>query len=85
MKNEADKIPAAISEYITAHFREDFLFSVKNTRELHGHTYYSIEVVKDNFIYLLKFDEGGKLVNEESRLAYPSDMHDESGYEEMSD
>lgn len=85
MKNKADKIPAAISEYVEAHFKEDFLFDVKDIKELQGHTYYTIEVSKDNFIHLLKFNEDGKLVKEEASQAYPADMHDEPGYDEISD
>ncbi len=83
MKNITNKIPAAISDYITNHFKEDFLFDVTEVNEHTGHKVYSVAVSKDNFIYTLKFDANGKLVHEDTTQAYPADMHDESGYDEM--
>jgi hypothetical protein len=84
MKHKADKIPLAISDYVTAHFKEDFLFEVKDIKEVNGHTFYTIEVAKDNFIHLLTFDEQGKLASEQASQAYPADMHDDPDVEDAS-
>lgn len=83
MENVTKKIPVAISDYITNHFKEDFLFEVRGISEHPGQKVYTVEVSKDNFIYTLKFDENGKLIHEDTTQAYPADMHDESGYDEM--
>jgi hypothetical protein len=76
MKSER-RIPIGISDYINDHFKEDFLFEVKDIREIQGHSIYSVEVSKDDYIHKLKFDEHGTLVKEESEQAFPPDIHEE--------
>ena len=82
MKTE-QRIPFKISEYITDHFKEDFLFEVKDIKEIHGHTIYSIEVSKDDYIHKLRFNEDGTLVKEESEQAFPPDIHEEQAFGEI--
>lgn len=50
---------------------------VKSVKKVKGHPHYSLEVTKDDHIYLLEFSEGGKLLNEEAVEAFPPDGHDE--------
>jgi hypothetical protein len=80
MNAKDEKLPYGISEYITEHFREDFLFEVKEVKKLKGHVYYTVEVTKDNYIHTLKFDENGKLVKEKADQAFPEDIHEEPGF-----
>jgi hypothetical protein len=74
---KTDKIPFKISEYITEHFVEDFLFTVKETKKIEGHTFYTIEVSKDDYIYTLRFSEDGDLISKEADEAFPPDTHEE--------
>lgn len=83
MKPKTQKLPQKISEYITGHFKEDFLFEVKDVRQEHNRMVYIIEVSKDGYINTLKFNQEGNLVWEESSKAFPEDPHDEK--EEVSD
>jgi hypothetical protein len=76
MKTE-QKIPFGISEYITDHFKEDFLFEVKDVKNIRGHFIYTIEVSKDDYIHTLKFNEDGSLLKEEAQEAFPPDSHEE--------
>jgi len=78
------KIPSKISDYINVHFKEDFLFEVKNVRE-GVQANYHIEVSKDNYIYTLQFNESGDLLSEEVSQAFLPDTHDEPGFEEIPD
>ena len=77
MVPKAQKLPVKISDYITDHFREDFLFEVRDVKRIGGQLYYIMEVSKDNYITTLKFNEEGDLVQEESSKAFPEDAHDE--------
>ena len=71
MTSAENKLPNKVNEYIRRHFREDFLFTVKNVRRVGPRTHYSIDVTKDDYIYHLKFDERGWLVRKEVEAAYP--------------
>lgn len=71
------KIPSGISDYINDHFREDFLFTVKGVKEISGHTVYTIEVSKDDYIHTLRFNENGHLLKKEAEQAFPPDTHEE--------
>ena len=73
MKREHLKFPHRISEYITEHFREDFLFEVKDIREDRGDVYYTVEVAKDDYIHTLKFNKNGELLMSEMEQAFPPD------------
>lgn len=77
MAPKAQKLPVKISDYITDHFKEDFLFEVRDVKRSGGQLYYIIEVSKDNYITTLKFNEDGDLVQEESTRAFQEDAHDE--------
>lgn len=83
MKAQDEKLPYGISEYIKEHFMEDFLFEVKKIKKVKDHVYYTIEVSKDNFIHTLKFNEKGDLVEEDADQAFPADMHEEPGFEDV--
>lgn len=76
MKSER-RIPIGISDYINDHFKEDFLFEVKDVRDIQGQSVYSVEVCKDDYIHKLKFREDGTLVTQESEQAFPPDIHEE--------
>lgn len=76
-------IPYKISEYIKEHFREDFLFEVKDVKEVKGHRYYSVEVAKDDVIHKLTFNEKGSLVEEVADDAFPTDWHEERGLDDI--
>lgn len=83
MKTNNPGIPHRMSEYIKEHFREDFLFEVKDVRQRNGHWYYTVEVTKDNYIHTLKFNEDGELMKEEADQAFPPDVHDEPTLEDI--
>lgn len=82
---DKEKLPHKITEYITGHFREDFLFEVKEIKQVKGHTYYTIEVSKDNYIDTLRFNEDGVLIQDESDEAFPAEAHDEAGFGNVPD
>jgi hypothetical protein len=79
MKTE-QKIPFGISDYIKKHFKEDFLFDVKEVKKMNGDPLYVAEVSKDNFIHKLKFNKDGTLVTEDTRESFPSDIHEEQSF-----
>jgi hypothetical protein len=79
----ASRIPLAVSDYVANRFREDFLFDVKEVKQVKGHLYYTIEISKDNYIYTLHFNETGKLIRDESGAAFETDDHDEPGFEDI--
>jgi len=83
MKTTNQKLPYRISEYINDHFQEDFLFEVKDARQLKGHWYYTIEVTKDNYIHILNFNEHGELIKDEADQAFPPDVHEGSAFEDI--
>jgi hypothetical protein len=78
-----DKIPRKISDYITDHFKEDFLFQLKEIKEIKGHIYYTVEIFKDDYTHTLKFNEDGTLLKEEDEQAFPPDIHEEPNFEEI--
>lgn len=82
MKTDNQKLPYKISEYIKEHFREDFLFEVKEVRKTKGHWYYLIEVTKDDYIHTLKFNEHGVLVKDEAEQAFPPDPYEAPTFED---
>jgi hypothetical protein len=71
------KIPLGISDYITEHFKEDFLFDVTAVRKVGAHSVYNVEVSKDNYIHKLAFNEDGVLLKEDAVQAFPPDIHEE--------
>jgi len=74
------KLPFNVSEYIKEHFREDFLFDVKEVKQSKGHWYYTVEITKDDYIHTITFNERGEVVKDEAEQAFPPDGHDEPGY-----
>lgn len=82
---DKEKLPHKITEYITGHFREDFLFEVKEIKQAKDHTFYTIEVSKDNYIDTLRFNEDGVLIQDESDEAFPAEAHDEAGFGNVPD
>lgn len=78
-----ERIPTGISEYIRNHFREDFLFEVKDVIEVQGHSIYKIEVSKDDYIHKLSFNEAGVLLKEDVQPAFPPDSHEGQSYGEV--
>lgn len=81
MNASSQRFPLRISEYVKDHFREEFLFEVKDVRQIKGQWYYTIEVTKDNYIHTLRFNEKGELVNEKADQAFPPDIHEEPGFD----
>jgi hypothetical protein len=77
MKTEK-RIPHGISDYIQEHFKEDFLFDVKEVKEIDGHSVYTVEVSKDDYIHTLRFNEEGTLLKEEAEQAFPPDRHEQT-------
>lgn len=77
--NKTQLLPYNLTNYIDTHFREDFLFEVKNIIEVDGHKQYEVEVAKDDYIYTLLFDEQGNLLRESAEEAYPSRDDDPFG------
>ena len=49
------------------------------------HVNYIVEVTKDNFIHTLEFNEKGVIVKEDAVPAFPPDIHEEPGFEEVPD
>jgi hypothetical protein len=43
---------------------EDFLFAVKDVKQIKGDTVYTVVVTKDDFIHTFIFNEAGTLVEE---------------------
>lgn len=76
MKTEK-RIPFGISEYIKDHFREDFLFHMKEVKEVNGHPVYVVEVTKDDYVHTLRFNEEGTLLKEDAEQVFPPDIHEE--------
>ncbi|MBL7847194.1 MAG: hypothetical protein JNL40_06985 [Cyclobacteriaceae bacterium] len=70
------KLPYAISEYVIDRFREDFLFDLKERKQVGDRWHYTIEVSKDDVVYTFEFDDKGSLLKEESEPAFPADAHD---------
>jgi hypothetical protein len=77
MKPKTQTIPLKVSEYIQENFKEDFLFKVKEIKEIKGQLYYFVEVSKDDYIYSLIFNEQGNLVDKIAEEAFPTDIHEE--------
>lgn len=80
---EKIRLPSKASEYVRNHFREDFLFEVKDAKQVGGHRYYTVEVTKDDYIHTLRFNEDGVLVKKEDEEAFPTDMHEARGLEDI--
>jgi hypothetical protein len=70
------KLPYAATEYIAKRFRKEFLFELKEHKQVGGKGVYVVEVSQDGFIYTLRFDEKGLLTGEEVDPAFPADAHD---------
>lgn len=85
MSTNNERLPIHISDYISERFREDFLFQVKEVRQVKGHTYYTVEVAKDDYIHTLIFNEDGHLVQDQADEAFPPDTHDEAGFSNVPD
>jgi hypothetical protein len=83
MKNAT--LPYKITEYVKEHFKEDFLFEVKDVRKIKNDWFYTVEVTKDNYIHTLKFNHNGEIMADEAQQAFPSDIHDELGFEDVPD
>jgi hypothetical protein len=85
MTKNKERLPYKISDYITEHFREDFLFEVKEVRQIEDQTLYTIEVAKDDYIHTLIFDEDGHLIQDHADEAFPPDTRDEAGFSDVPD
>lgn len=83
MKTKTHTLPLKASEYIQDHFREDFLFEVKEVKKIKGQFYYFVEVTKDDYIHSLQFNEEGSLINEVAEEAFPTDIHEEQASGEV--
>jgi hypothetical protein len=82
MIRHTQKIPHGVSDYIRNRFREDFLFEVKEAREVNGHLQYRVEVTKDDYLHSLKFNEKGALLAEEAVHTFPPDIHDQPAFDD---
>jgi hypothetical protein len=76
MKLNAVKLHPKIADYINTHFREDALFDIVDIQQAGKHKFYIIEVSKDDYIYTLKFNESGTLIDNNAELAFPDDIAD---------
>ena len=85
MATENQKLPIQITDYINDHFREDFLFEVKEVKQLKDHVFYTVEVTKDDFIHTLEFNEKGVIVKKDAVPAFPPDIHEEPGFGDVPD
>jgi hypothetical protein len=85
MKTKTQALPLKVSEYIQDHFREDFLFEVKDVKKLKGQFHYFVEVTKDDYIHSLQFNEEGKIINEVADEAFPTDIHEEQASGDVPD
>lgn len=70
------ELPYATTEYISRNFHEDFLFEVKEAKQIKGRWQFTVEVSKDDFIHTLQFDERGALIKEEAEPAFPAEAHE---------
>lgn len=77
MKPKVHTLPLKASAYIQDHFREDFLFEVKEVKMIKGQLNYFVEVTKDDYIHSLRFNEQGNLVEGKSDEAFPTDIHEQ--------
>lgn len=80
---ENRRLPYKASEYIKNRFREEFLFELKETKQIDGHWFYTVEVTKDDYIHTLRFDDQGALVKKEEDEAFPTDMHEAQGFDDL--
>jgi hypothetical protein len=78
-----ETIPYGISDYIREHFKEDFLFRIKDVKKINDHSTYVVEVSKDDYIYTLRFNEDGVLLKEDVEQAFPPDMHEEQTFRDV--
>jgi hypothetical protein len=76
MKKDKSKIPAKILEYLKDTFEPGFLFELLGTSSVNGQKVYDIEVYLDNTILKLRFNENGRVLERESRDAFPPDTPD---------
>jgi hypothetical protein len=77
MKTKTQTLPLKVSEYIQDHFREDFLFEVKEVKKIKGQFHYFVEVTKDDYVHSLQFNEQGNLVDDRAEETFPTDIHEE--------
>ena len=84
MKTAEQKIPYKISEYVNNYFREDFLIDVKEVKT-QGDVHYHVDVSKDNFEYKLLFNKKGDLLKQETKDAFPPDIHEGPVFGEVPD
>jgi hypothetical protein len=78
-----ETIPYGISDYIREHFKEDFLFDLKEVKTSNGHATFVVEISKDDYIYNMKFNEDGVLLKEDVEQAFPPDMHEEQTFRDV--
>lgn len=83
MTMDKTKLPYAATEYIAKRFREEFLFELKEHKQVKGQWIYVVEVSQDGYIHTLQFDDKGALVKEEADPAFPADAHDGPAPEEV--
>ncbi|MFC4870310.1 hypothetical protein [Negadavirga shengliensis] len=76
MKKDKSKIPAKILGYLKDTFEPGFLFELLGTSSVNGQKVYDIEVYLDNTILKLRFNENGRVLERESRDAFPPDTPD---------
>jgi len=74
------KIPFSASKYIREHFREGQLGKVTSYRSSGGHTVFKINLVENDIVYRLEFNEKGKLLKRESEPLYKEDYFEGSFY-----
>jgi len=83
MKTKTPALLLKASEYIQDHFREDFLFEVKEIRKIKDQFHYFVEVTKDDYIHSLHFNEQGNIVEDKAEATFQADIHEEQNSGDM--
>lgn len=78
-------LPYAATEYIAKRFRKEFLFELKDRRQVEGRWQYEVEVSQDGYIHTLYFSDQGALLKEVADPAFPGDEHDGPTPEEVAE
>lgn len=76
MTTDKVKLPYAATDYITKRFRKEFLFELKEYKQVKDKWIFVVEVSQDNYIHTLEFDAKGALLSEKADPAFPADAHE---------
>ena len=77
MEHLATQLPGKAATYLKDHFPGCVLINCKKIKAIKGNVSFSIDVVKEQDYFHLRFDESGNLVNAESEPAFQEGYHEQ--------